>query len=207
MTAWERLPMFPLGSPLVPSMLLPLQVFEPRYDAMIRAVLDRDRIFGVVMIERGSEVGGGEVRTDVGCVAEIVGVEEQAPGQWGVLAVGTERLKVDTWFADDPFPVASVHVWPDEPDSSSQGPDIEGLLDVHSRLMAVLVEMRSDLVPPKMELGDDEAEIVYQLAVASPLGPLDRFRLLATPGLAERARVLAVELGELEGVLRAELES
>lgn len=56
------LPMFPLGSVLLPGSPLPLQVFEPRYRAMLDDCLAGDQRFGVVLIERGFEVGGGEQR-------------------------------------------------------------------------------------------------------------------------------------------------
>jgi Lon protease-like protein len=198
--------MFPLGSPLLPTMLLPLRIFEPRYDVLIRRVLDGDRQFGVVMIERGSEVGGGEARTDIGCVADIVEAEEQAPGQWAVLAGGSERMRVSAWFADDPHPVASVELWPDDPSDPGEVIPIEPLLSAHAALMAAVTESRPDLVPPRIELGDDPAEIVYQLAVASPLGALDRYRLLSTPSVRSRAKALTGELIDLEAVLRTELD-
>ncbi|MEC8953734.1 MAG: LON peptidase substrate-binding domain-containing protein, partial [Actinomycetota bacterium] len=51
--------MFPLGMVLVPSGVLPLRVFEPRYRHMLEDLLPGNREFGVVLIERGSEVGGG----------------------------------------------------------------------------------------------------------------------------------------------------
>ena len=102
------LPMFPLGSVLVPSMLLPLHIFEPRYRALIRDVLDSDGEFGVVMIERGSEVGGDDVRAGVGCVARVLEAEEQPDGRWIVMAVGTAVVDVQSWSADDPYPRAVV---------------------------------------------------------------------------------------------------
>jgi Lon protease-like protein len=59
-------PMFPLGTVLFPSMPLPLRVFEPRYLAMLSEILpDEPSEFAVVLIERGSEVGGGEHRFPV----------------------------------------------------------------------------------------------------------------------------------------------
>src|SRR6476619_4622640 len=88
-----ELPMFPLGSPLLPRMLLPLRVFEPRYRAMCDRVLGGDGRFGVVLIERGSEVGGGEARLDVGCVAEVVRAEPQPDGGWLLACVGAERIR------------------------------------------------------------------------------------------------------------------
>ncbi|MEN3314917.1 MAG: uncharacterized protein V7605_1151, partial [Acidimicrobiaceae bacterium] len=54
--------MFPLGTVLFPGLALPLHVFEPRYQSLVQACLDGDGHFGIVLIERGSEVGGGDVR-------------------------------------------------------------------------------------------------------------------------------------------------
>ena len=53
----KSLPVFPLGSVLFPHMPLALRVFEERYLKMIGALLETDDlVFGVVLIERGSEV-------------------------------------------------------------------------------------------------------------------------------------------------------
>ena len=74
--------MFPLGTVLMPSVVLPLHVFEERYREMIRWCLDNEPEFGVALIERGSEVGGGDVRTQVGCVARIVEAAEMPDGRY-----------------------------------------------------------------------------------------------------------------------------
>ena len=50
-------PMFALQSVLLPGMPLPLHVFEPRYVAMLDTVVSTDAEMGVVLIERGREVG------------------------------------------------------------------------------------------------------------------------------------------------------
>ena len=69
------MPMFPLGTVLLPGMVLPLHVFEPRYQQLVRDCLDAPpHEFGVVLIDRGSEVGGGDTRCDVGVIARIVQV-------------------------------------------------------------------------------------------------------------------------------------
>lgn len=55
------MPMFPLGTVLLPGAILPLHVFEPRYQQLVRDCLDApEHEFGVVLIDRGSEVGGGD---------------------------------------------------------------------------------------------------------------------------------------------------
>src|SRR3954470_22385328 len=98
------MPMFPLGTVLFPHALLPLRVFEPRYRLMTERVLRGDREFGVVLIERGSEVGGGDVRFGVGTVARIVRSQPLPDGGYALATVGIRRLRVVSWLADDPYP-------------------------------------------------------------------------------------------------------
>ena len=76
--AMAVMPMFPLGTVLLPGGVLPLHVFEPRYRQLVVDCLADDTAdpeFGVTLIERGSEVGGGDQRTTVGVVARMVQVE------------------------------------------------------------------------------------------------------------------------------------
>ena len=114
------MPMFPLGSVLVPSAGLPLHVFEPRYRALVQDCLAGDREFGVVLIERGSEVGGDDVRIDVGTVARIVEAAELPDGRWAVVAVGVRRIRVrHGGCRTTRIPIAEVEDWPDP----APGPD------------------------------------------------------------------------------------
>src|ERR1700712_3321370 len=93
----STLPMSPLGWVLFPAMPLPLRVFEERYLSLLAAVLpDEPAEFGVVLIERGQEVGGGDTRFDVGTVAQIVELEA-GEGSVIVLAVGNRRFEVLAW--------------------------------------------------------------------------------------------------------------
>ena len=86
--ATRRLPMFPLGTVLFPSGVLPLRIFEPRYRKMLEDLLLGSREFGVVLIERGSEVGGGEVRSGIGTMARVPVLEDL-----GMLELGLEPPK------------------------------------------------------------------------------------------------------------------
>ena len=71
--ASQEMAMFPLGSVLLPSMLVSLHVFEDRYRTMVEHVLAAaEPTFGIVLIERGSEVGGQDVRTDVNAAVRVI---------------------------------------------------------------------------------------------------------------------------------------
>src|SRR4051795_8809471 len=102
------MPMFPLGTVLFPHALLPLHVFEPRYRLMTQRVLKGDGEFGVVLIERGSEVGGGDTRFVVGTVARVVRAQELPDGGYALATVGIRRIRVTRWLPDDPYPLAEV---------------------------------------------------------------------------------------------------
>ena len=106
--------MFPLGTVLFPYGVLPLHVFEPRYRLLTEHCLAGDGCFGVVLIERGSEVGGGDTRFDVGTVARIVRAGQLPDGRYVLATVGIQRLRVRDWLPDDPYPQAEVELL-DEP--------------------------------------------------------------------------------------------
>jgi Lon protease-like protein len=202
----DSTPMFPLGSVLVPSMVLPLHVFESRYRRLMGDCLERDGMFGVVLIERGSEVGGGDQRCDVGTLARIIDTAVTADGRWGVLAVGVERLRVVEWLDDNPYPQARVEPWPDEATSGSIDDLVAAAMRQLRRLWSLATEMGADGIPGDLTLSDDVDEAAWQLVALSPLGPADRQTLLATPNAHERITRLAAMLTEEFTALQTQLE-
>src|SRR5580658_1736392 len=104
----RQLAMFPLSSVLFPGAELPLHVFEPRYRDLTDHCLAGDGEFGVVLIARGSEVGGGDQRFAVGTVAQIAAASRFDDGRWALLVEGTRRIAVTEWLADAPYPRAVV---------------------------------------------------------------------------------------------------
>lgn len=183
--ATRELPMFPLGSVLFPGMPLSLRVFEPRYVAMLAAVLgDTEHEFGVVLIERGSEVGGGDVRFVVGTVARIVSVEEAA-GSIVLIATGAARFEVVRWLDDDVFPRAEVRelsaVEFDESTPSKLG-DAEAAVRATISRASEFVEVpwRADI-----ELSSELGERIWQVAGIAPLNSMDQYALLRSGTASE----------------------
>ncbi len=195
------MPMFPLGSVLFPAMPLALRVFEERYLKMMGSILEDDEPrFGVVLIERGSEVGGGDKRFHIGTLARVLQVE--APdGPLQVMARGGDRFSVTKWLDDEPFPRAEIEFLPelDEPDEHHKGlDDLE--TTVREALEYLEGEKLSPVWPADIELSDDPMERAWQLAGISPLGPLDHQDLLECDSLQElvsAARVTLVDAMEM----------
>lgn len=184
--------MFPLGTVLVPGAPLPLQIFEPRYRSLLDDVLAGDGTFGVVLIERGTEVGGGDVRFDVGTLARIVEHRELDDGRHALLAVGTERIRVEKWLDDDPYPRAETTPWPDEDD-----PDAPTTRERYARctaalrqLLAAATEAGHPVAPATFEAPTEPSAGTHLLSALAPIGPLDRQRLLQAPGTVDRLQLL-----------------
>ena len=181
----RELAIFPLGSVLFPGMPLPLRVFEPRYIALLSSVLgETEREFGVVLIERGSEVGGGDVRFNVGTVARIASVEI-AEGWIGLLATGAARFEVVRWLDEDPFPRAEVR----ELDALEIDAATVPVLAEAEALVRATLTRASEFVElpwsPAIELSAEPAKRIWQVAGIAPLGSLDQFAMLRSRTAAE----------------------
>ena len=187
------MPMFPLGTVLFPHMPLPLHVFEERYKALVHDTLHAGREFGVVLIERGHEVGGGDSRFGVGTVAQIAAEAELPGGRWALLTRGERRIRVDTWLADDPYPVALVETVEEDPGEAVA--EVDRLARAERevrRALALAAELGvAGVAPATVDLDPDPAVAAWQLCAVAPLGPVDRQRLLEAEGAGGRLELLA----------------
>lgn len=170
--------MFPLGSTLLPGMPLPLRVFEPRYLQMMQELIDGDEPeFGVVLIERGHEVGGGETRFDIGTLARVRQVEVGG-GMLGVLASGVRRFNVTQWLPDEPYPRAEIEVIDDLVWDDAHLDLLATTEATVRRIAAAAVEFVDSPFAPDVELDDDPLTRSWQLAGIAHLGPHDKVALL-----------------------------
>jgi Lon protease-like protein len=195
--------MFPLESVLFPSGVLPLHVFEPRYRELTRRALEGNGEFGVTLIARGSEVGGGDVRVAIGTRASIVHAAELADGRFALIVVGLRRISVARWLPDDPFPQADV----DDLAEPEPGPDADQLLATAERLLRRTLALRAELgdpaAPATVELAGDVTTAAFQIAALAPIGPADAQRVLETASTDGRLELVARFLEEEAEVLEA----
>jgi Lon protease-like protein len=107
----EHIPLFPLGTPLFPGVVLPLQIFEPRYRRLVRDLTSLPgtsdkRRFGVVAIRQGWEVehvAPAEALYDIGCTARLHTVRPQPDGGFRIVSVGGDRFRLlDVVVGDEP---------------------------------------------------------------------------------------------------------
>ena len=186
-------PMFPLGSVLLPGMVLPLHVFEERYRALVRDAMATDGRFGVTLIERGSEVGGGDIRAMAGTMAEIVHADELPDGRWGMVAVGSHRIRIREWLPDDPYPRAEVEDWPEVPSSQPEEAvaSYQERVAQLRRVLAMAVELGAE-ADPMVELADDAVDTTHIAIVGDKFGQIENW-----PSYAERLDTMGLEGGQI----------
>jgi Lon protease-like protein len=200
----EGLPMFPLGNPLLPGARIPLHVFEPRYRALVEHCLAGTREFGVVLIERGSEVGGGDARFDVGTIARIEAVQRFEDGRYALLALGADRIRIEAWRADAPYPSAVVRVLAEPVPGPAAAVSRRDLADTWDRVcgLASALGVGIDAEP----LPADPLDAVWFAAARAITGPLDAHRVLAADDLDVRFATLLDALAGTELMLRHRLD-
>jgi uncharacterized protein len=133
----ELIPLFPLGTPLFPGVVLPLQVFEPRYRRLMHDLLSHPeagdrRFFGVVAIRQGWEVEAvspAEALYDVDCAARVQAVRPQGDGGFRIVTVGGERFRLlDVVVGEDPPYLQGEVEWLGEEEAAEEAAgDTDGL--------------------------------------------------------------------------------
>ena len=195
--------MFPLNTVLFPGAVVPLHVFEPRYRALVRTLLEQpdptQRLFGSVGIREGYEVGdhGAQSLYRVGCRLQLVDVSAGGGGTFDIEAVARDRIRLDGIDTSGEFPLGEVE---DLPGREEEVPEHAVTLATETfeayREAAALV--RED--PYVGTLPTDPAYLSWTLAAAAPLPLSDRQALLEAESAAERL-ILVTDL------LRAELRA
>ncbi|MDW4907764.1 LON peptidase substrate-binding domain-containing protein [Streptomyces sp. ADMS] len=210
-----RLPLFPLNSVLFPGLVLPLNIFEERYRAMMRELLktpeDEPRRFAVVTIRDGHEVapsaqglpdptavlergptagfGDDPVRAfhSVGCVADAATIRERTDGTYEVLATGTTRVRLVSVDASGPFLTAELEELEESPGDEA-GALAEGVLRAFRQYQKRLAGARERSLATGAELPDEPSVVSYLVAAAMMLDTPSKQRLLQAPDTSSRLR-------------------
>jgi uncharacterized protein len=208
----RHVPLFPLGSVLFPGLVLPLHIFEPRYRTLVRDLLaeaPENRVFGVVAIRSGHEVGHGAARAlyDTGCLARVQTVQELPDGRFDVTTVGTSRFRLQAvdWPRTDrdgvptgrPYLRAAVEAL-DEDDGEASGLLARGV-------RSQFAQYREALGVSAVKTQDlDPRLLSYVVSSAMLLDLADRQQLLEAKDTTDRLR-LALRLLRREAVMLREL--
>lgn len=166
--------------------------------------------FGVVLIERGSEVGGHDQRSGHGTIATLLQVAQLDQSRYGVIAVGTTRIRVDQWLDDKPYPCAAVSPWPDNVEPGDQH-RVDSLLPMVAsrvrRLNALAAELGDQVADATTDIVEEPIAASYQLCALAPVGPADQQGLLAAAGPKTRLEMLDIALHDVQAMLEFRLRN
>jgi Lon protease-like protein len=210
-----HLPLFPLNAVLFPGLVLPLNVFEERYRAMMRELLKTDesgpRRFAVVAIRDGHQVAaaapgmpdpapapepgpaagfGSDPMTafhPVGCIADAATIRERRDGTFEVVATGTTRVRLLSVDASGPYLTAELEELPEDRGEGA-GTLAEGVLRAFKNYQKRLAGARERSLSTAADLPDDPSVVSYLVAAAAVLDIPSKQSLLEAPDTAARLR-------------------
>jgi Lon protease-like protein len=186
----ERLAVFPLNVVLFPGGLLPLRIFEPRYQRMVSECLREQKPFVVVAIVDGPEAGGVASTASRGTLARIIDWEQLEDGLLGLLCEGEAMVEVDALEVEKdrllrgearPLPTLPVQPLPD---------DLRWLADLLDSILG-------QLGPPyeRLAIAEPSADhVAHRLIELLPLPVAEKQRLFELPDGGAR-------LDELSGMI------
>lgn len=199
-----RIPLFPLrGAILLPRATLPLNIFEPRYLAMLEEVIAGHRVLGVVQPDSADDPSESPEGKDtglrrVGCAGRVTAYQELDDGRLLITLTGVARYTIiDEAATAKPFRVASVSY-----DKFASDFDVGRGEEQVDRVNLVRV-LRAYLEQNRLKADWDAIErassefLINALCVMSPYGPEEKQALLEAEDLKRRAEVL-VALAEME---------
>ncbi len=196
----ETVPLFPLsGALLLPAGNMPLNVFEPRYLAMVEDALENDRMIGMIQPrfdgltakpDETDEPDEHPPLCDVGCMGRITAFQETGDGQLMINLAGVSRFRVmEEGAGVNGYRVARVAGFGDDLGDSTEAAkavDRDGLLRTFKQFLEA-----NDMEADWDGVREASTEtLVNTLSMISPYGPAEKQALLEAPDLKTRAETL-----------------
>jgi len=196
------LPLFPLNTPLVPGLVLPLHIFEPRYRGLVEELLELpdedEREFGIVAVRDGREVArdGMAALYPVGTATVLRQVERLDDGSYDIVTTGSRRFRIVDLDDREPLLRGGVEFLDDVSDPADQllaGP-------VAARFRAYRAALSGQIVAPDDadeddDLPEDPTVLSYLVTAAMVLPTEERQLLLSASSTAERLTLARSALG------------
>jgi Lon protease-like protein len=193
-----QLPIFPLAIVLLPGMVLPLHIFEPRYRKMLHDCLDSNRLFGLTYHPE-SAVGTSVVPVEgsIGCAAHITSVVPLPEEQSNILTTGLCRYTTQEYLSQDPYLVARIEFFQDDPaDPVLSEPLVEDVSGLFMRFAESLRILR-DAPAARLSLPEDVESLSFAIASVVLIDLEDQLAVLQMRSTTERLEFLREHLGSI----------
>jgi Lon protease-like protein len=186
------IPVFPLtGVLLLPRGQLPLNIFEPRYVAMLDDVLKTHRIIGMVQPEAETTDADSPPLFSIGCAGRVTQFAETGDGRFLLTLTGIARYRIaEEITAITAYRQCRVDFSPFledfSPHSGAEAVDRDGVL----KALGDFAEANQLQIDWKSIRETPNEALVNTLSMMSPYGPKEKQALLEAPDLRSRADVL-----------------
>lgn len=189
------MPLFPLGTALMPGAFLPLQIFEPRYVALLQNLLagqpEQDPVFGVIAIRKGREVGEQAIGTHglralhtVGCTAHIMQAADVGSDRYVVVSQGRTRFRLDALHdGGTPYHQGEVTLL-----AEIDG-DLDDVRTQGHQLRTEAADYRAYVGVDEPDIPEDDRELSYWLPQTVDIDVGERQQLLTSETTASRLRL------------------
>lgn len=187
---YRDVPLFPLDTVLFPQMVLPLQIFEPRYLEMISECVRNHAPFGVVLIKEGQQVGEPATPFTTGTLAKISEVLKLKDGRLLITTVGTERFRLLDYHTVKPYMTGDIETWPEEKtDVTTDEPElvkqVQAKFKTYLQILSELARKRIE----GLEVPNDPAGLSYVIPNwLLQIELIEKQRLLEIGNYVERLR-------------------
>lgn len=207
----ERLPLFPLPDVvLFPRVKTPLHLFEPRYRQLARDVLAGERRIGMAVVhpDHLDEIAGDPPLVRVGCCGVVTESQRLPDGRYNIVLLGEHRFRIldeDERDEERLYRVARIERLEDPypPETRDRVARLRANITENTSVLIRRTQPeRAAVLDPELFAGVDDATLVNSLALALPLPPEEKLRLLEAESIPERYARLAGALS----FWRAELE-
>lgn len=210
----EPLPLFPLNVVLVPGLVLPLHIFEPRYRGMVESLLSQpdpqSREFGIVGVRDGRSFDqeGIEALYPVGTATILREAERLPDGRYDIVTTGSRRFRIVSVDRSAPLAMAQVDFLQDEPgrQDDRHAERVAQDFNAYRRLLGGQLSVGDDSGASTDDLPRDPTVLSYLVTAAMVLPTGERQDLLAAPDTQSRLR-LAAALLRRENLLIATLSA
>ena len=185
--------LFPLPNlVLFPNIVVPLHIFEDRYKSMINACIDRDEMFGLVLLRSGAEEENEQTIHRVGVSARVVEVERLEEGRMNILCEGESRFRIYRFTQQMPYWKGTVELFEDQEFRTA-----ESLYDQVAELyrgVAVLSAKLSGSEPAELVLPESATDLSFMVSYVLDIEHEEKQRLLEMMSTPERLRMLVAHL-------------
>jgi Lon protease-like protein len=205
------LPLFPLNTVLVPGLVLPLHIFEPRYRELVEDLLSQPdeatREFGIVAVRDGFDVHRDGLRAlyPVGTATVLRQAERLEDGRYDIITTGSRRFRLVGVDVTAPLVRGEVEFLEDGTDPA----DALLAITVSEQFRAYRLALSGQVSGERSEddeddgLPDDPTVLSYLVTAAMVLPVVDRQRLLAAPSTTDRLRIARTMLRSETGLISA----